>query len=54
VIAKAQHRQFDKLVIETHWWCHGHWNVIRVCAIVLNDYFLLPKLLTESKGYDYR
>jgi hypothetical protein len=53
VIAKAQHRHFDKLVIETHWWCHGHWNVIRVCAIVLNDYFLLPKLLTKSKGCDY-
>jgi hypothetical protein len=54
VIAKAQHRHFNKLVIETHWWCHGHWNVIRVCAIVLNDYFLLPKILTKSKGCDYR
>jgi hypothetical protein len=27
---------------------------LNVCAIVLNDYFLLPKLLTKSKGCDYR
>jgi hypothetical protein len=38
----------------------GDWNPLmmswslNVCAIVLNDYFLLPKLLTKSKGCDYR
>jgi hypothetical protein len=50
VIAKAQHHHFNKLVIETHWWCYGHWNVIRVCAIVLNDYFRLINSSPSQKG----